>query len=161
MTYLREDFSMDMTMMRRINRQIRGIPEAAALDLQPFSKRATDADRDITLDALAWAHSAGALSLDVFQARKDAALAAVTTEQLETLTMDLPFRQQAAEEPVPHRRFFTAILLVITALSTANGITSAFYGAFRGSGVLAVNFTLSLLVCVMAVLASLDINGKL
>jgi hypothetical protein len=128
MTYLREDFSMDMTMMRRINRQIRGIPEAAALDLQPFSKRATDADRDITL---------------------------------ETLTMDLPFRQQAAEEPVPHRRFFTAILLVITALSTANGITSAFYGAFRGSGVLAVNFTLSLLVCVMAVLASLDINGKL
>jgi Domain of unknown function (DUF1707)/Cell wall-active antibiotics response 4TMS YvqF len=60
--------------------------------VQPESSslRASDADRDRTLEALAEASAEGRLSLEEYAQRSDAALAARTVHQLTGLTSDLP-----------------------------------------------------------------------
>ena len=60
--------------------------------------RASDDDRDAILQALERHTAEGRLSLDEFEQRSTAALAAVTLDDLAALTADLP---ELAEEPVP------------------------------------------------------------
>jgi hypothetical protein len=63
--------------------------------------RASDADREQTLEALAAASAEGRLSLEEYSQRSDAALAARTIGELTGLTTDLPARPQADLAPVP------------------------------------------------------------
>jgi hypothetical protein len=63
--------------------------------------RASDADRDRTVDALAAANAEGRLSLEEYSERSGAALAARTLGGLAGLTADLPAPSPADAAPVP------------------------------------------------------------
>jgi hypothetical protein len=67
--------------------------------------RATDRDRDATVDVLQAAYSEGRLSKDEHDARISHALAAQTYVELDRLTVDLPGRPGYPDAPVmPMRR---------------------------------------------------------
>jgi hypothetical protein len=70
--------------------------------------RASDADRDRTVEALAAASAEGRLSLDEYSQRSDAALAARTLGDLAGLTADLPAVSPAAPAVIPEE--ITAVL---------------------------------------------------
>ncbi len=63
--------------------------------------RASDADREQTLEALAAASAEGRLSLEEYSQRSDAALAARTIGELTGLTTDLPAPRHGDLAPVP------------------------------------------------------------
>jgi hypothetical protein len=63
--------------------------------------RASDADRDRTVDALAAANAEGRLSLEEYSQRSDAALVARTVGDLASLTADLPAASPSDAAPVP------------------------------------------------------------
>ena len=63
--------------------------------------RASDADRDRTVEALAAASAEGRLSLEEYSQRSDAALAARTLAELTSLTVDLPAPPHSDVAPVP------------------------------------------------------------
>jgi hypothetical protein len=63
--------------------------------------RASDADRDQTLEALAAASAEGRLSLEEYSQRSEAALVARTLGELTGLTSDLPALPQIDPAPVP------------------------------------------------------------
>jgi len=63
--------------------------------------RASDADRDRTLEALAAASAEGRLNLEEYAQRSDAALVARTVRELTGLTADLPAVPHADAAPVP------------------------------------------------------------
>ena len=63
--------------------------------------RASDADREQTIEALAAASAEGRLSLEEYSQRSDAALAARTLGELTGLTTDLPAPPRADLAPVP------------------------------------------------------------
>ena len=63
--------------------------------------RASDADRDRTVEALAAASAEGRLSLEEYSQRSDAALVARTLGELTSLTADLPAPPQSDAAPVP------------------------------------------------------------
>ena len=65
------------------------------------SLRASDADREQTLEALAAASAEGRLSLEEYSQRSDAALAARTLGELTGLTTDLPAPPNADLAPAP------------------------------------------------------------
>jgi hypothetical protein len=62
--------------------------------------RASDDDRDTVLRALEQHTAVGRLSLDEFDQRSTAALAAVTLDELATLTADLPKLPKGPARPV-------------------------------------------------------------
>ena len=70
--------------------------------------RASDADRDRTVEALAGASAEGRLSLEEYSQRSEAALVARTLGELTTLTADLPAPAPGAAVPVPAQ--ITAVL---------------------------------------------------
>jgi hypothetical protein len=70
--------------------------------------RASDADRDRTVEALAAASAEGRLSLEEYSQRSDAALAARTLGDLAGLTADLPAVSPAAPAVIPEE--ITAVL---------------------------------------------------
>ena len=65
------------------------------------SLRASDAERDRTLEALATASAEGRLSLEEYSQRSDAVLVARTLGELTGLTADLPAPPQSDPAPVP------------------------------------------------------------
>ena len=77
---------------------------------QPGSSvvRASDADRDQTVEALAAASAEGRLSLEEYSQRSEAALQARTFGELTSLTADLPARPHSDAAPVPTK--ITAVL---------------------------------------------------
>ena len=70
--------------------------------------RASDADRDRTIEALAGASAEGRLSLEEYSQRSDAALTARTLGDLAGLTADLPAPAAGDSAPVPVQ--ITAVL---------------------------------------------------
>jgi hypothetical protein len=70
--------------------------------------RASDADRDRTVEALAGASAEGRLSLEEYSQRSEAALVARTRGELTILTADLPAPSQGDVLPVPAE--ITAVL---------------------------------------------------
>jgi uncharacterized protein DUF1707/cell wall-active antibiotic response 4TMS protein YvqF len=83
-------------------------PERLILDLDSGheqqgnnSLRASDADREQTLEALAAASAEGRLSLEEYSQRSDAALVARTLGELTGLTTDLPAAPRSDLAPVP------------------------------------------------------------
>lgn len=70
--------------------------------------RASDADRDRTVEALAGASAEGRLSLEEYSQRSEAALVARTLGELTILTSDLPAPLRADAVPVPAE--ITAVL---------------------------------------------------
>jgi hypothetical protein len=70
--------------------------------------RASDADRDRTVEALAAASAEGRLTLEEYSQRSDAALTARTVTDLAGLTADLPAQQPADAVAVPET--LTAVL---------------------------------------------------
>jgi len=70
--------------------------------------RASDADRDRTVEALAAASAEGRLTLEEYSQRSDAALTARTLGDLATLTADLPAMPLAEVATVPEE--ITAVL---------------------------------------------------
>jgi Domain of unknown function (DUF1707)/Cell wall-active antibiotics response 4TMS YvqF len=70
--------------------------------------RASDADRDRTIEALAAANAEGRLSLEEYSQRSEAALTARTFGDLAGLTADLPASQPGDVVPVPAK--ITAVL---------------------------------------------------
>jgi hypothetical protein len=70
--------------------------------------RASDADRDRTVEALAGASAEGRLSLEEYSQRSEAALVARTLGELTILTADLPAPSPGAAVPVPAQ--ITAVL---------------------------------------------------
>jgi hypothetical protein len=77
---------------------------------QPGSSvvRASDADRDQTVEALAAASAEGRLSLEEYSQRSEAALRAGTLGELASLTADLPAPPPSDAAPVPTK--MTAVL---------------------------------------------------
>jgi hypothetical protein len=77
---------------------------------QPGSSqvRASDADRDRTVESLAVASAEGRLSLEEYSQRSEAALVARTLGELTSLTADLPAPPQRDPAPVPAE--ITAVL---------------------------------------------------
>jgi hypothetical protein len=70
--------------------------------------RASDADRDRTVEALTTASAEGRLSLEEYSQRSEAALLARTLGDLASLTTDLPAAPQSDAAPVPGE--ITAVL---------------------------------------------------
>jgi hypothetical protein len=70
--------------------------------------RASDAERDRTVEALAAASAEGRLSLEEYSQRSEAALAARTLGDLSGLTADLPASPESEVAPVPDE--ITAVL---------------------------------------------------
>jgi hypothetical protein len=70
--------------------------------------RASDADRDRTIEVLVAANAEGRLDLEEYSQRSEAALAARTLGDLADLTADLPASQQGDVVPVPEK--ITAVL---------------------------------------------------
>lgn len=70
--------------------------------------RASDADRDQTVEALAAASAEGRLSLEEYSQRSEAALLARTRGELTSLTADLPEPPQSDAAPFPAE--ITAVL---------------------------------------------------
>ncbi|GAA1096660.1 DUF1707 SHOCT-like domain-containing protein [Nocardiopsis composta] len=73
------------------------------MDPQPQHRgdiRVSDAERDVTAQRLAAALSEGRLDMEEYQKRLDAAMTAVTADDLRVLTVDLPPAAGAAPAPV-------------------------------------------------------------
>jgi hypothetical protein len=70
--------------------------------------RASDADRDRTVEALAGASAEGRLSLEEYSQRSEVALVARTLGELSILTADLPASSRSDAAPVPAE--ITAVL---------------------------------------------------
>jgi Domain of unknown function (DUF1707)/Cell wall-active antibiotics response 4TMS YvqF len=70
--------------------------------------RASDADRDRTVEALAAASAEGRLTLEEYSERSESALTARTMGDLASLTVDLPARPAGDAAPVPVK--ITAVL---------------------------------------------------
>lgn len=83
-------------------------PDSGDRQLDRSALRASDADRDQTLEALASASAEGRLSLEEYSQRSETALAARTLGELAILTSDLPAASRA--EPVPAPVEITAVL---------------------------------------------------
>ncbi|HEU4907303.1 MAG TPA: DUF1707 domain-containing protein, partial [Propionibacteriaceae bacterium] len=66
--------------------------------------RASDDDRDAVLRALERNTAVGRLTLDEFDQRSTAALAAVTLDQLAALTSDLPELRDEPAQPIEPTR---------------------------------------------------------
>ena len=79
-------------------------------NIQPSGSRirASDADRDQTVETLAAANAEGRLSLEEYSQRSEAALTAVTLGDLARLTTDLPAPARGDVTPVPEK--ITAVL---------------------------------------------------
>jgi hypothetical protein len=78
--------------------------------------RASDDDRDIVLQALERHTAVGRLSLDEFDQRSTAALAAVTRDDLAALTADLPELPAEPTRPVePASRAQHLVLIFVIA----------------------------------------------
>ncbi|MGW5880481.1 DUF1707 SHOCT-like domain-containing protein [Nocardiopsis terrae] len=65
--------------------------------------RASDTDRDLTVDRLAVAFSEGRLDHEEYERRVGAALSAVLVGELRSLTADLPGARVPVPRPRPHR----------------------------------------------------------
>jgi DUF1707 SHOCT-like domain len=77
--------------------------------------RASDDDRDIVLGALERHTAAGRLSLEEFDQRSTAALAAVTLDELAPLTADLPEPPDEPArpvEPASHPRHLVLLFVI-------------------------------------------------
>ena len=76
--------------------------------------RAADDDRDTVLRTLEWHAAAGRLTLDEFDQRSTAALAAVTLDELAVLTADLPEPLEPARpvEPASHPRHLVLLFVI-------------------------------------------------
>ncbi|HEY6688789.1 MAG TPA: DUF1707 domain-containing protein [Propionibacteriaceae bacterium] len=77
--------------------------------------RASDDDRDAVLRALERHTAEGRLSLDEFDQRSTAALAAVTLDELAALTSDLPELSDKPEppvEPASHARHLVLLFVI-------------------------------------------------
>jgi hypothetical protein len=79
-------------------------------NIQPGGRRmrASDADRDRTVETLAAANAEGRLSLEEYSQRSEAALTALTLGDLAHLTTDLPAAPPGDAVPVPEK--ITAVL---------------------------------------------------
>jgi hypothetical protein len=79
-------------------------------NIQPGGSRmrASDADRDRTIETLATANAEGRLSLEEYSQRSDAALTALTLGDLARLTTDLPAPPPGGATPIPEK--ITAVL---------------------------------------------------
>jgi hypothetical protein len=87
--------------------------------------RASDDDRDTVLRALEWHTAVGRLSLDDFDQRSTAALAAVTLDDLAALTADLPEVPDAPRpvEAAGHARHLVLLFVIaFVALATLVGM---------------------------------------
>jgi Domain of unknown function (DUF1707) len=87
--------------------------------------RASDDDRDTVLRALEWHTAVGRLSLDEFDQRSTAALAAVTLDDLAALTADLPEVPDARPpvETAGHARHLVLLFVIaFVALATLFGM---------------------------------------
>ena len=92
--------------------------------------RASDAERDDALRSLAAHYADGRLDQPEFDRRSDAALAAVTRDQLRTLFTDLPGRQAVVPERAVHMRggpprpavpVLVAVLFVLAVVAVLHG----------------------------------------
>lgn len=83
-------------------------PDSEQADRGRDLVRASDADRDRTVEALAGASAEGRLSLEEYSQRSEAALVARTLGELTILTADLPAPSPGAAVPVPTQ--ITAVL---------------------------------------------------
>jgi Domain of unknown function (DUF1707) len=92
--------------------------------------RASDAERDDALRSLAAHYADGRLDQPEFDRRSDAALAAVTRDQLRTLFTDLPGRQAAVPEravrmrggpPRPAVPVLVAVLFALAVVAVLHG----------------------------------------
>lgn len=94
--------------------------------------RASDAERDEAVQTLAAHYADGRLDQTEFDQRSDAALAAVTREQLRRLFTDLPAREPAQPAPArgPYRNrpplplppIFLALLLALGVMAVIHGL---------------------------------------
>jgi hypothetical protein len=82
----------------------RAMPEPAV--------RASDDDRDAVLRALERHTAVGRLSLDEFDQRSTAALAAVTVDDLAALTADLPGEPTRPIEPAGHGQHLVLLFVI-------------------------------------------------
>jgi hypothetical protein len=83
-------------------------PDSEQADRGRDLVRASDAERDRTVEALAGASAEGRLSLEEYSQRSEAALVARTLGELTILTADLPAPSPGAAVPVPAQ--ITAVL---------------------------------------------------
>lgn len=91
--------------------------------------RASDAERDDALRSLAAHYADGRLDQPEFDRRTDAALAAVTRDELRTLFADLPGREAAAppaarvraRPPLPALPVLAAVLVALAVLAVLHG----------------------------------------
>jgi hypothetical protein len=93
--------------------------------------RASDAERDEAVQSLAAHYADGRLDQAEFDQRADAALAAVTREQLRSLFTDLPGRepaQPAAARGPYRRRTPLPVPPILLALLLALGVTAVLHG---------------------------------
>ena len=122
--------------------------------------RAGDADRMAVADQLREHYAVGRLSMDEFQARLDAAYAAVTVRDLALVTADLPASagQVTGRPPLPRparprrRRVVLAALLALAAALTGSALL---IGSLPHGGLLVLVFLLVVLpVLLLAALAA-------
>ena len=122
--------------------------------------RAGDADRMAVADQLREHYAVGRLSMDEFQARLDAAYAAVTVRDLALVTAALPASagQVTGRPPLPRparprrRRFVLAALLALAAALTGSALL---IGSLPHGGLLVLVFLLVVLpVLLLAALAA-------
>ena len=122
--------------------------------------RAGDADRMAVADQLREHYAVGRLSMDEFQARLDAAYAAVTVRDLALVTADLPASAGlvTGRPPLPRparprrRRFVLAALLALAAALTGSALL---IGSLPHGGLLVLVFLLVVLpVLLLAALAA-------
>ena len=121
--------------------------------------RAGDADRMAVADQLREHYAVGRLSMDEFQARLDAAYAAVTVRDLALVTADLPApagpvtgRPSLPRPARPRRRVVLAALLALAAALTGSVLL---IGSLPHGGLLVLVFLLVVLpVLLLAALAA-------
>jgi hypothetical protein len=94
-------------------------PEKCVVEYAPAmpqpAQRASDDDRDTVLRALERHTAVGRLSLDEFDQRSTAALAAVTLDDLAALTADLPeLRDERLQpvQPMSHARHLVLLFVI-------------------------------------------------
>jgi DUF1707 SHOCT-like domain len=121
--------------------------------------RAGDADRTAVADQLREHYAVGRLSMDEFQARLDAAYAAVTVRDLALATADLPAAGQEGRPSLPlparPRRRRRVVLAALLALAAALTGCALLIGSLPHGGLLVLVFLLVVLpALVLATLAA-------